>query len=186
MMSRGFSARAWAVALLCSVLLVAGTATAADATATTGHAAPFTAKVGPRNDDPTCPRNLEFSDGVNQRQKIVGVAKLRIGPAIIANDICYIFEGALGGERIEGTFALWTIAGTLRGTSAGFVGFGASDHYSLTLTVTSGTLFLSHVRGTIVLDGRIERDQPGRLTGTLTSSLYLPWGRGHRLPIPLT
>jgi hypothetical protein len=186
MTRRGFSARAWGVALMCSLLLVAFTAPAAGATTTApGHAAPFTAKAGPTNPDPTCPHAPDFTDGDNLRRHIVGVAKTRIGPAIIANNICYIFDGAMGGSRLEGTFSLVTIAGTLRGNSSGVVGYGATDHYQLTLTVTSGTFLLSHVRGTITLDARSDLDRPV-VTGTLTSSLYLPWGRGNHLPIPLT
>jgi hypothetical protein len=187
MTRRGFSARVGAVAFMCAVLMVTMGATTAGATTTTttpGHAAPFTAKLGPLNPDPTCPHAPDFPE-VNFRQNFAGLAKTRIGPAIIANTVCYIFDGAMGGSVLKGAFALHTIAGTLRGTSSGVVGHGANDHFQLTLTVTSGTLFLSHVRGTITLDARTTPDW-SRVTGTLTSGLYFPWGWGHRLPIPLT
>jgi hypothetical protein len=184
MTRRGFSTRVGAVALMVAVLMVTVGATAAGATTNAGHAAPFTAKTSPTTADPTCPHAPDFPE-TNFRRNIVGVARTRIGAAIIATSVCYIFDGAMGGSVLKGTFAMKTIAGTLRGTSSGVVGYGAADHYHLTLTVTNGTLFLSHVRGTIALDAQSNLDRTG-VTGTLTSNLYVPWGWGHRLPIPLT
>jgi hypothetical protein len=78
------------------------------------------------------------------------------------------------------------LAGTLRGRAAGTVGFGATDHYSLTLTVERATWFLANVRGTLHLEGDEGRDGPG-FVGTLTSDLHRSWGRWHApTPFPFT
>jgi hypothetical protein len=183
MRRRGFSGRAWCVALMCSVLLVTASATTAGATATTTHVATVNGRVGPVHDDPTCPPNVDFPGGVEQSQKIVGLLRTRIGPAAVVADVCYIFVGAIGGERLHGSFSVLTFAGTLRGTADGTIGFGASDHYALTLTVEHGSWLLSHVRGTFALDGDVGRDSPA-FTGTLTSDLHVQWG-SHQLPLPL-
>jgi hypothetical protein len=190
------SVRAALVAVVCSVL-VAVTAPSASARTTTAsaaashaaasHAAPITADFVPF-DGPPCPPNpYGYGDGSSDGtyQRIVGIARTRLGPARFQADVCFVFVGALGGEELSGTFALKTIAGTLSGTAHGIVGFADPDHYALTLDVARGSLLLHRVRGSLTFDtydaGRDGKD----LTGTLTSDLHVSWF-GHSFPVPLT
>jgi hypothetical protein len=171
MTRRQFSARAWIGALACSVVMVTAGATTAGATATSGHPAPIRARITTTAPDPTCPPNVEYPGDTGTRDRIVGPTWTRFGPSRLDVSICRIFVGAIGGEQLLGSFVLRTPFGSLRGTAEGTVGFGATDHYTVTLTVRWGTWFLTHTRGTLTLEGDAGGDVPG-FTGTLTSSLY--------------
>jgi hypothetical protein len=172
-------------ALVCSALVVAA-ATPASATGTTPHAAGVTGTTEHLDPDGSCPPNADFPTDPGYRAHIAGKTWTRFGPAKINVDLCFVFVGAIGGEELVGSFSVSTLAGTLRGTAAGAVGFGATDHYSLTLTVNRATWFLANVRGTLKLDGDEGRDGPG-FVGTLTSDLHRSWGHWHGpTPFPFT
>jgi hypothetical protein len=151
------------------------------------HTAPIHANFVPF-DGPPCPPNpYGYGDGSPEGsyQRIVGVAKTRIGPARFQADVCFVFVGALGGEELHGTFVLQTIAGTLRGVAHGIVGFGEPDHYALTLDVGHGSFLLRNVRGSLTFD-TLDAGRDGKdLTGTLTSDVHI-WLFRHSFPVPLT
>jgi hypothetical protein len=156
--------------------MAAGSVTSAGATSTTSHAATIHGTATQLAPDGSCPPNPDFPTDPGFRVQITGRAKTRVGPAKVSVPLCLIFVGANGGERVHGTFSIWTIAGRLRGTADGTVGFGAADHYSVALTVERAGFLLTGVRGTIQLEADASRDD-GSLTGTLTSNLHrVHWG----------
>ena len=172
----GFRARALGVALVCSAVMVAGNVTSAGATSAPSHTAPIHGTAIQLPPNGSCPPNPEFPTDPGYRVQIIGWAKTHVGPARVSIPLCLVFEGAMGGEHLHGSFSISTLAGRLRGTADGFVGFGASDHYVLTLTVERAGFLLTGVRGTITLDANASRDD-GTLTGTLTSNLHrVHWG----------
>ncbi len=167
----GFRARALGVAFVCSAVMVAGNVTSAGATSAPSHVATIHGRATQLPPDGSCAPNPDFPTDPGYRVQISGWAKTRFGPAKVSIPLCLIFVGAIGGEDLHGSFSISTIAGRLRGTADGFVGFGASDHYVLTLTVERAGFLLTGVRGTIGLDANASRDD-GTLTGTLTSNLH--------------
>jgi hypothetical protein len=172
-------------ALLCSALVVA-MAAPASATGATAHTRPVTGTIQHLDPDGSCPPNAEFPTDPGYRAHITARTWTRLGPAKVNVDLCFVFVGAIGGQALTGSFSLSTFAGTLRGTAEGTVGYGATDHYSLTLTVNRGSWLLANVRGTLNLDGNEGRDGPG-FAGTLTSDLHRSWGHWHApTPFPLT
>jgi hypothetical protein len=176
-MRRQRSVRVLMGALVCSALVIA-MATPATATGTTTHAAPVNGAIQHLDPDGSCPPNTEFPTDPGYRAHISAKTLTRFGPAKVNVDLCFVFVGAIGGQELVGSFSLATFAGTLRGTAAGTVGYGATDHYSLTLTVNRATWFLANVRGTLNLDGNEGRDVPG-FVGSLTSDLHRSWGHWH-------
>lgn len=180
----GFRARALGVALVCGAVMVAGSAAPAGATSTTNHTAPIHGTATQLPPNGSCPPNPDFPTDPGYRVQITGWAKTHVGPARVSIPLCLVFEGAMGGEDLRGSFSISTLAGRLRGTAAGIVGFGASDHYVLTLTVERAGFLLTGVRGTITLDANADRDS-GSLTGTLTSNLHR-WHWGHATGIPFS
>jgi hypothetical protein len=172
-------------ALVGSALVIA-MATPASATGPRAHTTPVKGAIQHLDPDGSCPPNAEFPTDPGYRAHIAGRTWTRLGPAKVNVDLCFVFVGAIGGEELVGTFSVATLAGTLRGRAAGTVGFGATDHYSLTLTVDRATWFLANVRGALNLDGDEGRDGPG-FVGTLTSDLHRSWGRWHApTPFPFT
>jgi hypothetical protein len=168
----GFSARTWCVALVCSALMVVAVAAPAGATGTASHVAPVNGRATYLQPDGSCPPNPDYPTDPGYRERIVALTRTRVGPALLQVNVCYIFVGANGGQRLHGSFSLVTFAGTLRGTADGTIGYGATDHYTLTLTVERASFFLAHVRGTMTLEGDVGRDGPA-FTGMLTSDLHL-------------
>jgi hypothetical protein len=172
-------------AVICSALVIA-MATPASATRTVTHTASVTGTTTHLPPDGSCPPNPDFPTDPGYRARIAGKTWTRFGPARVNVDLCFVFVGAIGGQQLVGSFSVATIAGTLRGRAAGTVGYGATDHYSLTLTVGRGTWLLGNVRGTLQLDGDEGRDAP-TFTGTLTSDLHRSWGHWHApTPFPFT
>ena len=179
----GFRARALGVALVCSAVIVAGGAAPAGATAP--HAATIHGVATQLPPNGSCPPNPEFPTDPGYRVQITGRARTHFGPAKVNVHLCLVFVGAIGGEDLHGSFSISTLAGRLRGTADGIVGFGASDHYALTLTVERAGFLLSGVRGTIALDGYDDYRNTGTFTGTLTSNLHR-WHWGHPSAVTFT
>jgi hypothetical protein len=172
----GFRARALGVALGCSALMVAGSASTAGATTAPSHTATIRGTATDLPPDGSCPANPDFPTDPGYRVLITGWAKTRVGPAKVTVPLCLVFVGALGGEEVDGTFSISTLAGRLRGIADGTVGFDATDDYHVTLTVQQAGFLLTGVRGTIALSASASRDD-GSFIGTLTSNLHRDhWG----------
>lgn len=146
-----------AVGVCCTV-----TATAfqpAGAVPTAGPPRPVVGVASPSiYPDPTCPSDPEFPNGNGPRRLLIGVVQGFGGRSVLRMNLCYVFIGALGGQRIIGRFDLVGRHGTLRGPVNGTVGFSQSDQFRLVLRVERGTGHLEHLRGTLAFAGGAGRD----------------------------
>jgi hypothetical protein len=164
------------VGLVCGALLVGAVAGPASAVSAATNAPPATTNVrglyGDAKVDGTCPPNEPELGGIQEHQQLVALAHTRFGPGLLKLDFCQVFEGALGGRRLTGTFSLITFVGTLRGhVDRGLIGFGAMDHITASLVVDRGTFLLTRIRGSLEFETRLPRDTRV-FDGTLTTSLH--------------
>lgn len=87
-------------------------------------------------EDTYCPTNPDPRDGEELHRHVSGVVATHPGEQLEI-DACEIFNGALGGVEVQGSFTLSSARGTASGTMHGFVAFQARDHLDWTLTITS-------------------------------------------------
>jgi hypothetical protein len=62
--------------------------------------------------DGSCDPNPDFPADPGDREDISGLVRTRLGPARIDLRVCYMFVGAIAGQRLYGTFSITTFAGT--------------------------------------------------------------------------
>ena len=87
-------------------------------------------------EDGYCPTNPDPRDGEENHRHVSGVVATHPGEQLEI-DACEIFEGALGGVRVEGSFTLSSARGSASGTMRGAISFQARDRLDWTLTITS-------------------------------------------------
>lgn len=167
------SLRALFAAIVSGVVLATfTTAGGAGATTTADRPVPVRGVATELRPDPTCPHDPEFPQGTNERRQLVGLTRSPFGPAVLRMSICYVFVGALGGEAVDGTFTISTLAGSLRGHAQGSVGFGLTDDLHLVLDVEHGSFLLSRIGGSLALEAAITNAEHSTFTGTVTPDLH--------------